>query len=125
MVMKARGTAAPEQRERARKKALRMERLILLAVCAAGILAGSASAQQPGYYPESWVPVVDMGNGYRLQVGSPYYRPASMIPSYYSVGYSPAFHRGLTFPAHGPNTMPVDPRVYYPAGYPSYYRPLR
>jgi len=102
-----------------------MRHSILLVICAIGVLAGSAAAQQPGYYPQSSVTVVDVGNGYRLQVGSPYYRPATASAMYYTPGYSPAFYRWMSYPAVGPSNMPANPQVYYLSGYPGYYRPYR
>jgi hypothetical protein len=102
-----------------------MRRSILLVICTVALLAGSASAQQPGYYPQNSVPLVDMGNGYRLQVGSPYYRPASASAIYYTPGYSPAFYRWVAYPSMGPNTMPSNPQIYYVAPYQGYYRPYR
>src|SRR5262245_14378915 len=102
-----------------------MRQSILLAICAVGIFASSTMAQQPGYYPQSSVTVVDMGGGYRLQVGAPFYRPASASAIYYSTGYSPAYYRSLAFPALGPSNMPATPQLYYISGYRGYYRPYR
>jgi hypothetical protein len=102
-----------------------MRHAFLLAICATVLLAGSASAQQPGYDARSAYTIVDMGGGYRVVATSPYYTPGSSVPSYYSVGYSPAYQRYLTFPNYGPYTMPASPNVYYVPAYGVYYRSLR
>jgi len=102
-----------------------MRRSILLGICAVALLAGSAAAQQPGYYPQSSMSIADMGNGYRLQVGSPYYRPASASAIYYTPGYSPAFYRWMAYPSVGQGYAPANPRIYYVSPYPGYYQPYR
>jgi hypothetical protein len=94
---------------------------LLLAICAAGLLAGRASAQQPGYFPQTSVNIVDVGGNYRLVANSPYYRPASSVPRYYSPGYSPAYQRYLVYPNFGPGNTPYTAQVYY--GQQVYYTP--
>jgi len=102
-----------------------MTRSILLAVCIVGIFGGRAAAQLPGYTPLSSATYVDMGGNYRLQVGSPFYRPASASAIYYSPGYSPAYYRTLSYPALGPVNMPAYQQTYYRPGYYYYYRSFR
>jgi hypothetical protein len=88
-------------------------RYLVLLICAAGILAGSANAQQPTYYPQyqmsrNYWPRSAAAGYYRPA----YYRPGSTVPGYaapsnYSPGnYTPQFA--------GPYFVPNYPTpVYY------------
>jgi len=102
-----------------------MRRSILLVIWTIALLAGSAAAQQPGYWPQSYTAYANMGNNYRLQVGSPYYRPATNSAVYYTPGYSPAFYRWMAYPSVGQGYTPANPQVYYYSAYPGYYYPSR
>jgi len=98
-----------------------MRHSLLLVVCVVSLVAGSASAQQPGYYPRSYTPMIDTGGGYRITTGSPYYQPASMMARYYTPGYSPAYYPAYNYlPA--PRYVPSG--VYEIVGYGGYLRPI-
>ena len=96
-----------------------MRRFILTLICLGGILVSSAKAQQfPAYQRSN---IVDRG-GYKVQIGSPYYRPGSSAAVYYHPGYSFSYY-GQGFPPAGytPGGVPFSSPRAYPDWTPRYY----
>src|SRR5688572_19782257 len=108
-----------------------MRRSFLLLVCVMALLAGGANAQQPGYGPATYLPLVDAGGNYRIVATAPYYTPGFAAAGYYAPGYSPvyysprSFRLGFAAPDYSPFSQVSPADVYYIVGYRGYLQPAR